>query len=50
MVGREGGIRCDGICSLMRRMHWIREALDKMVYIILENHNEAKKSKIISFF
>jgi hypothetical protein len=50
MVGREGGIRCDGICSLMRRMHWIREALDKMVYIILGNHNEAKKSKIISFF
>jgi hypothetical protein len=29
---------------------WIREALDKMLYIILENHNEAKKNKIISFF
>jgi 3',5'-cyclic AMP phosphodiesterase CpdA len=49
MVVREG-YDTMGMCSLTGRMHWIREALDKMVYIILGNHDEAKKSKIISLF
>jgi hypothetical protein len=50
MVGKEGGIRCDGIRSLTRRMHWIREALDKIVYIILGNRYEANKSETIRVF